>query len=61
MTTIKTSSTVKKSLDLKILQSKAAILDELLELIEDKYFGYLMGSTEKEKNIPLSKTKKSFS
>ena len=58
MATIKASTETKKNLDLKTLISKAAILDELLELIEDKYFGYIMGSTEKEKNIPLSKAKK---
>jgi len=33
-------------------------LDELVELIEDRYLGYLMKLTEKEKNIPLKKAKK---
>ncbi len=44
--------------EVKQLQIKAAILDELLEVIEDKYFGYLMQLVEKEPNIPLSKAKK---
>jgi hypothetical protein len=46
--------------DFKIeeLKTKAAILDELVEFIEDKYLGYLMSMTEKEKNIPLSKARK---
>jgi len=33
-------------------------LDELVEFIEDKYLGYLMQATEKEKNISLSRAKK---
>jgi hypothetical protein len=40
------------------LKVKASILDELIELIEDRYFGYLMKLAEKEKNIPLEKAKK---
>lgn len=36
---------------------KADILDELVELIEDKYLGSLMRFTEKEKNISLKKAK----
>lgn len=40
------------------LQIKAALFDELLEFIEDRYFGYLMSLTEKEKSIPLSKAKR---
>ena len=35
------------------LKVKASILDELIELIEDRYFGYLMKLAEKERNIPL--------
>lgn len=42
-------------------RAKAAILDELVELIEEKLLGYLMKAVEKEKNIPLSKAKKIFS
>ncbi len=38
-------------------QMKAEILDELVELIEDKYLGSLMRLTEKEKNIPLKKAR----
>ena len=37
---------------------KAIILDELLEFIEDRYFGYAMKLTEKESNIPFAKAKK---
>lgn len=40
------------------LRAKAAILNELMELIEEKLLGYLMKATEKGKNIPLSKAKK---
>ncbi len=40
------------------LQVKSMILDDLMEFIEDKYFGYLMALTEKEPNISLSKAKK---
>ena len=58
MSTIKISTATKKKPDLKMLQSKAAILDELLEIIEDKYFGHLMSPSEKEKNISLSKAQK---
>jgi hypothetical protein len=43
---------------LEELKVKASILDELVELIEDRYLGYLMKLTEKEKNIPLKKAKK---
>lgn len=39
------------------LQTKAAILDDLVEFIEDKYLGHLMRITEKEPNIPLKKAK----
>ena len=37
---------------------KANILDEILEFIEDRYFGYAMKFTEEESNIPLTKSKK---
>jgi hypothetical protein len=50
----KRESDKKKLEELKI---KASILDELVELIEDRYLGYLMKLTEKEKNIPLKKAK----
>ena len=40
------------------LRMKADLLDELMMLIEEKLFGYLMKTSEKEKNIPLLKTKK---
>ncbi len=40
------------------LRKKAAFWDEFVEFMEDKFFGSLMESTEKEKNIPLSKAKK---
>ena len=41
----------------KELEIKASILDELVEFIEDRYLGYLMHLTEKEKNIPFQKAK----
>ena len=40
------------------LRVKANLLDELMELIEEKMLGYLMKTSEKEKNIPLPKAKK---
>lgn len=48
----------KNNLDITALRTKAAILDELVEFIEDKYLGYLMSATEKEKNFSLAKAKK---
>ena len=48
----------KRNSEIDELRAKAAILDTLVELIDDKYLGYLMKSTEKEKNIPLGKAKK---
>lgn len=48
----------KNDLDITALRTKAAILDELVEFIEDKYLGYLMSATEKEKNFSLAKAKK---
>ncbi len=57
----KTTSTSKKEAikkGLEELKIKASILDELVELIEDRYLGYLMKLVEKEKNIPLKKARK---
>lgn len=48
----------KNGSEIKTLRTKAAILDELVEFIEDKYLGYLMSATEKEKNFSLAKAKK---
>jgi hypothetical protein len=45
---------------IEALKIKANIFDELIELIEDRYFGYLMKLAEEEKNIPLRKAKKLF-
>lgn len=42
----------------KQLQIKAALFDELMEFLEDRYLGYLMDSVEKEQNIPILKAKK---
>ena len=44
--------------EVKKLQVKSMILDDLVEFIEDKYFGYSMYLTENEINIPLVKAKK---
>ncbi len=44
--------------DIEQLKIKAIFWDEFMEFVEDKYFGYLMGLTEKEKNIPLLKARK---
>jgi len=45
---------------LEDLKKKASFLEELLSFIEDRYLGFLMERTEKEKNTPLSKAKKFF-
>ena len=42
---------------IKNLKKKAVFLDELLSLVEEKYFGYLMEDTEKEENISLAEAK----
>ncbi len=47
-----------KNTQTRNLEIKAGILDELLELLEDKYLGYLMSLTEKEKNAPLKEAEK---
>ncbi len=44
--------------EIKKLRMKAAILDELMEVIEDKYLGQLMRFTEKETNIPMSRARR---
>ena len=43
------------------LEKKAAILDDLVEFIEEKYFGFLLKDTENEKNISLAKAKELLS
>ncbi len=42
---------------IKNLKKKAVFLDELLSLVEEKYFGYLMEETEKEESISLAEAK----
>ena len=56
MTTITEKN--KKGFTIETLKKKAAILDDLVEFIEDRYLGLLMQKTEKEKNLSLSETKK---
>lgn len=55
---ITTLRKTKESSATKKIRTKAAILDDLLDFIEDKYLGFLMSATEKEDNIPLAKAKK---
>ena len=43
---------------LEDLKNKASIFEEILSMVEDKYLGYLMKKTEKEKNVSLSQAKK---
>ena len=43
--------------EIERLQTKAAILDDLVEFMENKGVGRLMQLTEKEPNIPLKKAK----
>ena len=47
-----------KNSEIQKLRTKAALLDELLELIEDKYLGQMMQKSEKEKGIPFMKAKR---
>ena len=46
--------------EIEQLQTKTAILDDLIEFIENKYLGQLMSITEKEPNISLKKAKTSL-
>jgi hypothetical protein len=46
-----------KRKDIKELKAKAALLDELLELIEEKGLAFFMAATERELNIPLRRAK----
>lgn len=48
----------KKINNMEQLRTKAALFDEMIGLIEDKYLAYLMKSTETEPSIPLSQAKK---
>ncbi len=47
-----------KKEELHELKAKAALLDELLELIEEKHLGHAMAAVENERNIPLARAKK---
>lgn len=49
---------IQKENNLEQLKKKAAFWDEFVEFMEDKIFGNLIESTEKEKNISLFKAKK---
>ena len=51
-----TKVTVEKQ-KLEELQKKAAVLEEILGLIEDQYLGQAMAETEIEDNIPLADAK----
>ncbi|MEK7157692.1 MAG: hypothetical protein AAB688_01285 [Patescibacteria group bacterium] len=54
------STTTKEKInkeEIEQLQTKAAILDDLMEFIEDKQLGYLMRIAEKEPNISIKKAK----
>ena len=56
-TQTKTQFKVGGNEEIQEFKMKAEILDELVELIEDKYLGSLMCVSEKEKNIQLKKAK----
>ena len=49
---------IREKSELEHLKAKAEILDDLIELIEDKYLGRLMKNAEKEKSIALKGAKK---
>lgn len=48
----------KKLRNIQYLRTKAALLDEVVELIEDKYLAHLMEKTETERSMPLAQAKK---
>ena len=48
----------RKKTNMEQLRTKAALFDEMIGLIEDKYLAYLMKSTETESAIPLSQARK---
>lgn len=52
---IKVKTESLKITDLKKLQKKAALFDELMAIIENTSLAYLMQEAEHEKNIPLNK------
>lgn len=60
MTTATISKNLIKAKKIEQLQKKAALFDELIAFLEDKYMGYLMEFVEKEKNLPILKAKKSM-
>jgi hypothetical protein len=47
-----------KKREIKQLQIKAALFDELIIFLEDKFLGYLMESVEKERNLSISRAKR---
>jgi len=47
-----------KNIYIRNLEKKAMFLKELLSFVEDKALGFLMETTEKEKNISLSEAEK---
>ncbi|MDD5433582.1 MAG: hypothetical protein PHE77_02930 [Candidatus Pacebacteria bacterium] len=57
-TIIKKNKNISAFSGISLLQKKAIFLDEILNFIEEKSFGYLMEETEKEKNISLNKARK---
>lgn len=56
LTITKEKKTINKK-EIEQLQTKAAIFDDLMEFIEDKYLGHSMFVTEKEPNISFKKAK----
>lgn len=58
MTIATISKNLTKVKESKQLQIKAALFDELIAFLEDKFLGYLMESVEKEQNISILKAKK---
>jgi len=55
---IKTDGKEIKNAYVRSLERKAIFLKELLSFVEDKALGFLMETTEKEKNISLSEAKR---
>lgn len=58
MATTIISKNLTKRKEIKQLQIKAALFDELMAFLEDKSVGSLMNAVEKERNLPMLKAKK---
>ncbi len=58
VTITRRKESLQETYDIEQLKRKAAFWDDFVEFMEDKVFGELMNSAEKEKSISLSTAKK---